>query len=122
MRQKEGDAMSDASEAIGTLPLVRSDGKGRDFWHVAPTGEYDVDFSLGRGYAIEAVEMAVASRFPGLVGWILEAMGKNEECRSVERGFRRGLADLACVTMSLRAGRPARVLLQHAVEPGSAGG
>jgi hypothetical protein len=50
--------MSDASEAIATLPFVRNrpDGKGREFWHVTATGKHDVDFSLGRGYAILEVD------------------------------------------------------------------
>ena len=111
--------MSEASEAIGTLPFVRNKpgGGGREFWHVSPTGEHDVDFSLGRGYAILAVGMALAAQIPSLVCWVLREMGRHKEWRSVETGFMRGIADLACVTMSMARGNPGCVCASVARRP-----
>lgn len=104
--------MSNASVAIGILPFVRNGkpkGTGRDFWVVTPTGNDDIDHTLGRGYAIEAVEMAVATDSPSLVAKVMKEMGRNPEWRSIEDGFMRGLADLACMTMSMARGNAACV-------------
>jgi hypothetical protein len=51
--------------------------------------------------------MAVVTQSPALVCWVLVEMGRHKEWRSVETGFMRGLADLACVTMSLARGKAA---------------
>ena len=117
--------MSDASEAIGALPFVRNKpAGGREFWHVTPTGEHDVDFSLGRGYAILAVEMSLVAQVPALVCWVLREMGRNPAWSSVESGFMRGLTDLACVTMSMARGNPRCVRAREptTAAPGSPAG
>jgi hypothetical protein len=103
--------MSESSEAIATLPFVRPspDGVGRQFWHVEPTGDYQADCALGRGFAVLAVGTAVASRSPSLIGWVMGEMGRNPEWGSVEIGFMRGVADLACMAMSMARGNPACV-------------
>jgi len=98
--------MSDASELICTLPFVRDNpnGEGRQFWHVTPTGDRQVDIALGHGFAVLALEMAVATRTPPLVTWVIEKMGRNPEWRSIELGFIRGVTELACVTVAIARG------------------
>jgi hypothetical protein len=100
--------MSDASEATGTLPFVRNNpsGEGHQFWHVKPSGEHQVDYALGHGFAFLALEMAAAVHNPALVGWIIAEMGRNPAWRSIEVGFIRGVTDLACVTLAMGKGNP----------------
>jgi hypothetical protein len=98
--------MSEASELIATLPFVRSkpDGNGREFWHITPTGEYQTDRALGHGFAVLALELALAIHSPYLIGWIVDEMGRVPEWRSVERGFIAGLTSLALSTMATARG------------------
>lgn len=99
--------MSDNSDAILTLPFVRNKpgGRGRQFWHVKPTGDSQSDYALGHGYADLALGMAVITHDPSLVAWVITEMGRHPEWRSVELGFIRGIGDLACVTKAISAGR-----------------
>lgn len=103
--------MSEVSEAIATLPFVRPspDGTGRQFWHVTPTGDRKVDIALGHGFAVLAIEMAIATRSPEILPWIMGEMGRNAEWRHVELAFMRGVADLACIAMGMARGNPACV-------------
>ena len=100
--------MSDTSEAIATLPFVRNKpgGKGRQFWHVTPTGDSQSDYALGHGYANLALGMASATRRPELVAWVIAEMGRNPKWRRVELGFVRGVSDLALVTIAMTRGNP----------------
>jgi hypothetical protein len=101
--------MSDAPEAIATLPFVRTkpEGVGREFWHVTPTGDRKTDMALGRGFALLALERAVATGSTSLMGWVMAEMGNNPGWRAIELGFQRTVAELACVTMSMAQGNPA---------------
>jgi hypothetical protein len=98
----------DAVDVIATLPFVRNkpDGGGRQFWHVTPTGDCQTDHALGRGFAVLAVETAVATHSPSLIGWVMAEMGRKPEWRHIELGFMRGVADLACVTLAMAKGNP----------------
>jgi hypothetical protein len=98
--------MSDCSELICTLPFVRNNpnGEGRQFWHVTPTGDRQVDIALGHGFAVLALETAIAIRSPGVMGWIMAEMGRNPEWRHIELGFIRGVTELACVTVAIARG------------------
>jgi hypothetical protein len=98
--------MVDASELIATLPFVRKNptGAGRQFWHVQPTGDRATDGALGSGYAVLAIDMAVATGSPLLVRWIIAEMGRNPEWKAVESGFQRVVVDFACLAMSIARG------------------
>jgi hypothetical protein len=105
-RPRKGATMPSASDVIGTLPFVRNkpDGGGRQFWYVTPTGDREVDIALGHGFAVLALEMTLATRTAGLMGWVMGEMGRNPEWRHIELGFIRGIADLACVTLAMAKG------------------
>lgn len=109
--------MSEASEVIATLPFVRDDpsGERRQFWNVTPTGDHMTDSALGSGFAVLAIETAMAIQGPHLIGWIIAEMGRKPEWRSVEVGFQSVVAKLACMAMGMARGNQACVCAALAV-------
>jgi len=93
-------ANADNPISIATLPFVRSEltkqereklGAGRDFWHVHPTGRYEVDYTTGEGYAhvlmrYERYERMAGRGFGTLV-WIVGAMRRRRKWSGIENGF-----------------------------------
>jgi hypothetical protein len=93
--------MANTADAIATLPFVRAKAGGRDFWHVATTGNADADFAVGCGFASQAVHMAIATRSPFLLSWIMRDMAGKGVWTKLEEGFVRGVADLACIAAGI---------------------
>ncbi|MBK3775925.1 hypothetical protein GAY31_17460 [Azospirillum brasilense] len=87
----EDDGMSHA------LPFVQDrDGHlGRDFWCVAGTGNYAVDYKHGEALARRALAYMAQQRLPEILVWIVRAMHEHGHIGGVETGFLRGISDAA---------------------------
>ena len=79
-------------KVLKALPFVKEGGKGepRNFWSVAPTGNYQDDWRTGEIYALEALKYMAADPSPpgSLLGYVaadLQAHGGDYS--GVELGF-----------------------------------
>lgn len=75
---------------IGALPFVRDgnpSNSGREFWHVSPTGDARMDFTLGGTMGRQALNCLRKTEFSPLLGWIVGGMVSCGQFGPVEISF-----------------------------------
>ena len=82
------------SDDVAHLPFVKDlkkkqatkDGRRRSFWHVNPTGDYEIDCLTGKAYAIALLQYEMNNGGPGnFLNWISKDMPS--ETSGIEVGF-----------------------------------
>lgn len=70
------------------LPFVKNTRKGRCFWSVSPTGNYDLDYQTGVSYAAMAADYLRASYLKVFITWIVSDLIKQKASKNgVVDGF-----------------------------------
>jgi hypothetical protein len=85
---------------ITVLPFVHdatpgADDAGRNFWHVAGTGDYGLDCELGTGMAHRAIAYMRENNVPHLLTWVVESMIERGDFSGIEVGFLQTIASAA---------------------------